>query len=749
MDKVVIRFEVKKIIYRNVKTGYTLANIKILEHPNNIKVPTAEPIISGYFNAIHVKDEFKADGRWVDTGKNGYRFEIKTSSLVFPETEKGMIEFIMRFAKGVGKVSAKKIVEEFKEETFDVILNSPSELLKIEGITEKKKDAIYESIGNHKSYEDVVLFLSPLGLTHLDILDIYTELGTATIRLITENPYILYQFKNLSFKRIDELAKKLGFESNNPERIKVGILVFIEEQVKNRGDLFVYENYIIEGLEKYLYIHGAFGDNYNISKDEIKLMLNSLILDRVLVSEIDRKGRKLIYLTFYKIIEDKIVEELRDMIKVESGMIATKEETNNHIKTYELHTGLKLARKQKEAIHMVMENRFSILSGGPGTGKTQTINAIISCFKANRPYAQISLAAPTGKAAKRMTELTGMEAQTIHRLIGLKGFGEEVELKEINADFLIIDESSMIDAYVFYSLLSVVPETTRILLVGDYQQLPSVGPGLILRDLIDSGEINTTILTEIFRQKEGSQIIDNSYKVINGDNNLSLDDRKGDFYFIKETSVKKISDLIIGSINRLLKTGYKMDEIQVLSPMNKGDLGVMELNRRIQETFNPQNKNKAEVEIGGQRYFRVRDKVMQTENNYDLEVFNGEVGRIEWINKTTEGIEVLVDFGDKDIIYTNDNLHELVLAYAITIHKSQGSEFDAVIMPIHESLSILLNRNVIYTGITRAKKRVVLIGDKSEFDKGIERTDNTIRNSQIKERISVGNKSVFSSDNVV
>lgn len=737
MKKIRIEFETKKIIFRNKENGYTIANIKINKHPKNIEIPTAEPIIAGYFNAIHVKDEFEVNGIWVDTGENGYRFNVETSTLIFPETEKGMIEFLTRFAKGVGKTSAKRIVNKFKENTFNVIINNPNTLLEVEGITEKKVNAIHESIKECRDYEDVVLFLAPLGLNHLDILKIYKELGYSTINIVSENPYILYKYKILSFKEIDLLAKKLKIKPNNPERIKTGILFFIEQQMKNRGDMFVYEKDIIEKLPQFLYQYGSFGGNYTITNDEIKLVLNSLIsFDKKLVSESTLLGDKAIYINFYNFIEDEIVKHLYCAIENVNPINSYNKDIDKFLKTYELKTGFKLAKKQKEAVYMAMNNRFSILSGGPGTGKTQTINTIINCFKTIRPNSTIELAAPTGRAAKRMTELTGLEAKTIHRLIGLNSFKEEKsDLEEIDVDFLIIDEASMIDAYVFYNLLSVISETTKVLIVGDYQQLPSVGVGLVLRDLIDSKVIATTILTEVFRQKEGSQIIENAHKVINGNNHLSLDKNKGDFYFIEETSVKKISDLIILSIKRLLQTGYKMDDIQVLSTMNKGDLGVVELNRKIQATFNPAKENKDEIEIGTQKCFRVNDKVMQTENDYDLGVFNGEVGTIETIVYGENNFEVTVNFGDKDITYTNKNIHELVLAYAITVHKSQGSEFEAVIMPFHHSLNVLLNRNIIYTGLTRAKKRVVCIGDKEEFNEGINKTDIVSRNSQIKEKL--------------
>jgi len=728
-----IDFEVKKIIYRNVKTGYTIANIKLINHPRDIDIPTAEPIIAGYFNAIHNKDEFKAVGSWVDTGSNGYRFNVNTSTLIFPETEKSIAAFITRFAKGIGAKSANKIVKTFKENTFNVILNEPDKLFNVEGLSSKKVKVIHESISDCKDFENTVLFLSPLGLKHLEILKVYEELGASAIHLVSENPYILYKYTKIPFKTIDLLAQKLKFKANNPERIKSGILFYIDKQIKNKGDMFVYEKDIFDNLQEFLYKYGQFKKSY-LNSDEIKFALNSLIIDKYLVEDKTDSGEKVIYRTFYKIIENKIIKKLENLIKIKPNEIFSNGNIISAIRKYEDKEKMILAEKQKEAVFMALNNRISILNGGPGTGKTQTINAIIDCLKILKPNGTIELAAPTGRAAKRMTELTHTEAKTIHRLIGLAGFTEdEVNLKKIDADFLVVDEASMIDAYVFNNLLSAIQKNTKVLIVGDYQQLPSVGAGLILRDLVDSKTIETTTLSEIFRQEKGSQIIDNAYKIINGNKNLNLDKSKEDFYFIKEISVKKISNLIMLSIKKLLKIGYKINDIQVLSVMNKGDLGVEELNRKIQKIFNPHNPQKQEIELN-QKILRVNDKVMQTENDYDLGVFNGEVGNIVSINRLKH--EVKVNFGDnKEILYNNENFCELTLAYATTVHKSQGCEFDVIIMPFHRSLNILLNRNIIYTGITRAKKRVVCIGDMDELMDGIDRTENVIRNSRIKEKL--------------
>lgn len=736
MKEINIEFSIKKIIFRNNDTGFTIAGVEILKHPNKIDVPTAEPIIGGYFNSIHEKDEFKGCGSWTDTGENGFRFNVNKSTLILPETEKGIIEFITRFAVGVGRTTAKRIVETFKEDTFSIIINNPERLNEVNRISEKQILSIINSIASHKHYEEIMIFLYPLGLLQHQMLEIYEDLGFSAIEIIKSNPYILRKYSSISFKEVDNLAKKLGFKKNNPIRIQAAVLAYIKYFTIKKGDMYTLKQKIENQLNSFLDYYGGYKNN-KVSVDEINIAIGTLLNDKKLTSSKNSKKEKILYIPFYKHIEEKIVKTATELIQKKSK---TKHNLEKSIKEYEASTGFKLDIAQKKAIQMAIDNSLSILSGGPGTGKTQTINAIIKCFKDIKPYGIINLAAPTGRAAKRMTELTGIESKTIHRLIQLKGFGEKEEVETIDCDFLIIDEASMIDAYVFMKLLEATTQKTKILIVGDYKQLPSVGPGLILRDLIDSKQIETTLLTKIFRQDEGSQIIENSRKIIEGRKELSLDKDKKDFYFIEDRKKRKIRKLIVKSIKRLFKAGFSLDQIQILSFMNKGDLGVRELNKLIQDVFNPKEKNKKELELGSHRVFRVGDKVIHTVNNYDLDVFNGEMGTVSDIVDTPKGTEVVVEYDNADVVYTNDDIHELSLSYAITVHKAQGSEFPIVIMPIHNSLSVLNNRNILYTGITRARNKVVCIGDKKEFYKGIDRADNIIRNSQIKEKLIERNK---------
>lgn len=724
-----IRFEVEKVRFRNETNGYTVADVKILEHPEDVEIPTAERIVTGLFPAIHKKDEFNAEGNWIDSGKYGYQFKTMRHTLIFPETSKGMVAFLSRSVKGVGTLVARRIVEHFKEDTFQIILKDKERLLEVKGITEKKMDAIYKSVSNHKDYEEVALFLLSTGLSHIDVSKIYEEMGYTAISKISSNPYSLLSLPSFSFKTADMVAFNSGFPADNNERIYVGIMHFLQDRLNTRGDMYTKKEDVIDELNQHLTKHGGYREEFTISEKRIKLALEKLEEQRKIVISGDY-----VYVKYFYDAEESIVKDILRKMNESTDWICSPEMLVQYL------DGKSLADNQKKAVHMALFNKLSILSGGPGTGKTHTINAIIQSIEHFSPNSFITLCAPTGRAAKRMTEMTGRKAETIHRMMGIMGgdggVGTET-FEEVDTDFLIIDESSMIDAHIFHVLLKAVTDRTRILLVGDYNQLPSVGPGLILRDLMESTIVPVTVLNEIFRQAKDSQIITNSYNIINGKGagSLTFDPKKKDFSFIKTANTEEIIDTIIRSIKKAIQSGIRFDEIQVLTVLNKGDLGVKELNRRIQRIFNPKSSRLGEIRVNAETVYRVKDRVMQIKNNYDLNVFNGEIGKIDNINVVDGAIEVVVDFGDRDVTYSDLNLGELTLAYAMSVHKSQGSEFNYVIMPIHKSLKILLNRNIIYTGWTRAKKSVLMIGEEGELADGVDRIENTVRNSQIKNKL--------------
>lgn len=743
----VVKFQVKKILYRNSDDGYTIFKAKFTNYPYPAEeIPTSEIIIIGHFISIQEEDEFKGEGVWVENNTYGYQFKLNWAEMHHPVSQKGIEKFLKRFVKGIGAKTAKAIVDTYKEETLNVIRKDCTALLKIPGIGEKRANLIHQKIAEHYKFEQIAMFVLQHGVGYKACMRIYETFGDDSIRKIKEDPYILFNLPKITFATADKFAKNLNFKANSSKRVKAGVRYYIELRMKNQGDLFVFRDDILNKVPKFLNKYGEFK---NIKKEElvtskdVDKVIEELISEKRIVIENNREGNECVYLKFYNEVENQIVNLLKKLIEEKKPPIALSSQIDTFIENYEKEHSFKFAQKQKEAIYMAIGNGISILTGGPGTGKTQTINSIIKCIKSIKPGASIELCAPTGKASKRMTELSGMEAKTIHRLIGLNGFDKnnKDEVFEIMADFLIIDESSMIDAYVFYKLLEAINGDTRVLIVGDYDQLPSVGPGLILRDLIASNKIPTTRLTEIFRQAQESQIVMNSHKLIKGHttkgvNALTFDTSKNDFYFIEKSDKIAVQGLLIKCIENLINNqGYKISDIQMLSPIRMGDLGTFELNRLIQKKFNPPHVNKQEVRVNATTVFRVGDRVIQTINNYDLEVFNGEVGNILSIENDGEGFFLEVDFGDKTIVYDSLSAEELLLAYVITIHKSQGSEFPVVIMPIHSSHDLMLNRNLVYTAWTRAKERVVCVGTHNALDKAIEKTDNTVRNSLIKDKL--------------
>jgi len=723
-------FEVKRINHRNIKSNYTVLEGHVKNRRVNKRVNTAT--IVGKFPFVLEKDEFEAEGIWIEHKIYGKQFKIFNSKKIYPETKKGIIEFLKRHVKGLGDKTATLIVDTLGEEALSKIEKDYTCLIGIGKIKEEKAKKIYNAITANKYFEELFLFIRSCGYNYEIALKIYEEFKDLSLKTITNNPYILCNIDGIDFTIADKIAKNLFFDYKKIERIKYAILYYIEIDMQSYGNLFIYKDDLLNNINPFLNTYSAYKDVY-IEKEIIEQGLNELKSEQKIV--IDKyEDSEVIYLTKYYYIENEIIKLLKNHLQATKMFVVKTEDIDDFINYYESKYSIKLASKQKEAIYMALQNGLSILTGGPGTGKTQTINAIIKCIEYIKKGAVIHLLAPTGRASRRIAEVTNKEAKTIHRAIGLNPY-KESEINTLEGDIVIIDESSMIDAYVFYKLLKSIDYNTRILFVGDYEQLPSVGPGLILRDLINSGVIPVTKLDEIFRQSKQSNIVSNAHKIIKGikttdeDGLIFNDNRKKDFYFIRTNDITEIKSLILSKMQGLIdKKWFKLQNIQILTPMKKKDLGTDELNYLIQNTFNKKNEN-TQIELQNGKTFRIGDRVIQTINNYDLNVFNGEIGYIKFIND--EEMKVTVEFEDKEVEYNEEELEQLELAYAITIHKSQGSEFPVVIIPIHESQQSMLNRNLIYTAVTRAKHMVLLIGSENALNKGIETVEQVKRNSQI------------------
>lgn len=738
-----VKFEVKRISHNNPENGFSVVKVKFTEYTSEY-LPTSEHIVVGNFASIFESDEFEAKGRWKTHDIYGYQFAIEWASRIVPQSRKGIQEFIKRFVKGIGSKTAERIVEEFGEQTLTIIETDLKRLESIKGLGKKRAKRIQESILKNKHFEDVAMFVLTHGGDYRTALQVYEAYGESAIHRVRENPYLLCTVNKITFQTADKFAKALGFVHDSLERIKEGILYYLDFSSRARGDLYVSAREIKETLPLFLSKQGSFKNmEFALTTDLINKAISELKTQEKIVVELNEDEEECVYLLNFHFIENRIVKLLKQLVEEPKRQLCTDDQIDAFIERYQRNNSIKFAEKQKEAIYMTMKHGISILTGGPGTGKTQTINSIIQCVQSVKPNAEIHLSAPTGKASKRMTELTGMDAQTIHRLIGL-GFDDENDIMEVEGDLLVIDEFSMVDAFVCYKLLSAIQGDTRILFVGDHEQLPSVGAGLILRDLINSERIPTTKLSEIFRQAQDSQIVMNSHKVINGittedKDGIAFEQKKGDFFFIAKHDRLKAQQAVIDSVERMLdpKYGYTIDDIQILSPMRKGDLGVWILNKLMQERFNPRSISKREWRISEAFLLREGDKVIQVANNYELDVFNGEIGRVISIFEDDERdtcVEVMYD-EDKTVIYDRMCVDELNHAWCLTIHKSQGSEYPVVIMPIHPSQDSMLNKNLVYTGLTRAKKRVVLIGSKESLNKAVKRNDQTVRNSLIQEKV--------------
>lgn len=734
-----IEFVIKRISFRDEENGYSKLVVKAQRLPKPKKKTVEDLEVRGYFPMVYEGETFQATGQVLDDFKRGPFFQIEGfPSLKEPQIEKELLLFFKKRVKGVGVKVAKEIVSTLGLDCLGRIRENESCLLAIANLSPKKAKKIHQEVVNQQVFEELLLFLQRYHLEPRLANLIFQEFESDSITLIKQNPYLLVRLPNVSFQAADRLAIQLGWTHDNPLRVRQAILSYLLYRADSRGDMCVHLSKLEPQLNQYLKSTGSFrGEEFKIKKESVMEALDYLISKQLVFKESVSESEDFIYSRLYYKVEEAIVETLVSMTQDEKGWVAPVTEIERVVDELEART-YPLDKLQREAIFMALSSRFSILTGGPGTGKTATTNAIAKVFEELNPDAEILLLAPTGKAAKRMTEVSKRPALTIHRAIGLRG-GESNSKKMISADLVIVDESSMIDAYVFQKLLESIEPHVRVLLVGDYEQLPSVGPGLILRDLINSNCLPVTRLTTIFRQAQESQIVMNSYAAIKGlPQNLTFDAQKGDFYFLTAPSVYECRAWLLASVKKMvLVNRHPISDVCLLTPMRMGELGVDSLNQAIQEIVNPRSFQKQECFTPHELLLREGDRVLHTENNEDLQVFNGEVGTVETIEFVNREPQVYVRYPDKeeDVLYKGKTLEELELAYCLSIHKSQGSEFPIVITPIHPLHSHMLNRNLIYTAWTRAKETVVCVGDQESLTAALKYGDNIERLSQIREKL--------------
>ena len=735
-----LRGQVEGIIYQNEVNSYTIANLE---------TETEEITIVGYLPFIVEGDSLKVIGNYVEHKEYGTQFKVTTFEKIMPENVEALEKYLASGAiKGVGEATAKRIIKTFGEETINILKNEPKKLALVKGISEEKAQKISDDFVENQEMWKIVGFLEKFHIGAQNAKKVYEKLGVSSIEKIKEDPYLLVDIaKGVDFRQIDQMAIRIGITPDNNRRVQTGIKYGLIRSTNN-GNSCVLETNLIEYVQSLL----------DVNSETIEDNLIELKTKGEIVYEL-RENEEWVYLARFYETEQEIAYRLRKL--EQSKNIKEIKNIEAALKKIEKESEIELSEKQKEAIEEINKNNVLIITGGPGTGKTTIIKTIIDIYE-NRGK-KVILAAPTGRAAKKMTEATGKEASTLHRLLcigkldddGIYQRHDEFQGEPIDADVIVVDELSMVDMFVMNYLLKCVYQGTKLVLVGDIDQLPSVGPGSVLKDLIESETIQTVHLDKIFRQAAKSKIILNAHRVNKGEPFLGKEDieqeTNQDFFYIKHKTQEEIlKEVITLCTGRLEKFGNYdfFQNIQILTPTKKGLLGTKELNKELQAYLNPNLDGRPEKSNSGAIY-RTGDRIMQIKNNYDMTwdrenddgtteygegIFNGEFGTITKISEKDKVVEVKFD-DNKVAWYEFSELDQIEHSYAITIHKSQGSEFDVVIMVAPVAAPMLLTRNLLYTGITRAKKLLIIIGTDNVVDYMIQNVDSKKRNTGLKQKI--------------
>lgn len=724
ISEIIIEGKVNGVRYHNKQNGYTIIDFLIDGEINRNITVVAN------MNVPPHNMELRIIGEYVNNPKYGSQFMARSYEEIMPNDIKGIENYLGGgLFKGIGPVTAKKIVNYFGIDTFDILDNNPERLKEIKGIGKKIINSLIESWIKNKELKDVMVFLRKYNISNKMSMKIYKKYGSNTIKYVSEHPYnLIKDIDGIGFLICDKIALSMGISYNSPDRICASITYIMEEFAQN-GNTYQTPNNIIDTTLKYLN-NTNISDNCFISYIEVEECIEDMYNNFQLIKIIN-DGEIKIFLPRYYYSEKNIAKKLITL----SNSKIDKNNINISIEDIENNLGIKYNDNQKKAIKTAIESNIMVLTGGPGTGKTTVTKGIIKSLE--MLGMKISCAAPTGKAADRMTEVTGIQAYTIHRLIGCKPTNEDNENSEmvannrINTDVLIIDESSMINTILMDILLSMVSDNIKLIIIGDVDQLPCIGPGNILYDIIQSNKIPVIKLTEIYRQAKSSKIITTAHNINNGIKTDLNNKQEDDLFFIPDTYDESIINNIVNLMKNRLPRKYniKPTDIQVLTPMRIGPIGTIALNKILQEEL---NSSTLKVNVGD-GVFKLNDKVMQIKNNYDKDIFNGDTGIITNIDLENENLKV--KFKDKIINYDFDELDELMLAYAITIHKSQGSEYPICIIPIKMSHYIMLKRNLIYTAITRCKNLCIMIGEEQAFYVASNTLDNYHRKTNLNKQI--------------
>ena len=717
-----IKGQIERITFYNEENGYTIAKMKAGGRPDLVTVV-------GNLLSVSAGEVLKLKGQWRNHPKFGEQFEVISYESIVPATVKGIEKYLgSGLIKGIGPVMARRLVAKFGLETLNVIEVETARLSEVDGIGEKRIEMIRKAWDDQKEIRDVMVFLQGHGVSPAYAAKIYKQYAKESIKIVQENPYRLAtDIFGIGFITADKIAEKLGIAKDSQIRAEAGIL-YVLHQLSDEGHVYYPYEPLIEECKKIL----------GLDRDVIVKAFGTVAEDRkIIIDELNagefKENNKAVYLAKFHVCETGVAARLKGLMQYPKKLRAF--DRDKALEWVQKELKINLAENQKQAVREAIDKKVMVVTGGPGTGKTTIINSIIKIYR--RLGQRVLLAAPTGRAAKRMSEAAGHEARTVHRLLEFspkEGRFKKDENNPLSADLVVIDETSMMDTVLMYQFLKAVPTEATLVLVGDIDQLPSVGAGNVLKDIIDSECIPTVRLTEILRQAKESMIVVNAHRVNNG--HMPVTDKTGaslqDFYFFRaeepELALQKIIELCKEKIPR--KFGYKpVDDIQVLTPMHRGIIGAANLNAELQKHLNPSTNEL----IRGGTSLKVGDKVMQIRNNYNKEVFNGDIGRISKIDREEQ--EVVVDYDGKTVRYEYSELDEIVLAYAVSVHKSQGSEYQVVVMPVLTQHYILLQRNLLYTGITRGKRLVVLVGTKKAIAIAIKNDKPQKRYTLLRERL--------------
>lgn len=729
---------IEEIIFRNDANGYTVC---MLSHGQEYTTCV------GKFLNVNIGENVRLNGKFVTNAKYGEQFAFDTSEVIYPSTINGIKKYLSSgLIKGIGPVTADAIVEKFKENTFEVIEFSPQRLSEVKGISEKKAESIGMAFSELKKIQNAVMFLQSYNISTNMAMKIYEIYQDKTVELIKENPYrMVEEVDGIGFLTADKIAKNMGIKEDSAFRMRAGILHILNENSEKNGNTYIPKEILLVNLSNLL----------NLDKDEydgeFNAVLDNLILDKV-VTSFFKHPHNVIMLTKYYFIETGVAQKLALL-----NISAAKNDIDisSDITQFETINNISFDESQKLAITHSVKNGVSLITGGPGTGKTTIIKCIMTILR--QQHNKIMLLAPTGRAAKRLSESTGEEAKTIHRGLEVDFRGENRfihnETNPLDTNVVIVDEVSMVDVILLNSLLKALPRDCKLILVGDKDQLPSVGAGNVLDDILKSNVISVDYLTKIFRQDANSLIISNAHLINEGEMPV-IDNSSNDFFFDQKIELDDIRKTIVDMVTTRIPKFKDLDttKIQVLAPLKAGTCGIENLNKCLQDVINPSSVTKIE-EIVGNNIFREGDKVMQMSNNYELKwikrdgymaeegagVFNGDIGYIHKIDRMTG--ETIVWFEDgRECVYPRTELFQLSLAYAITIHKSQGSEFDVVVIPIINGTRLILTRNLIYTAVTRAKKMVVLVGEKKNLKRMVSNIYTVQRFTMLKDFLVTADK---------